>query len=227
MNNIIINKTQTKLILDVLSKPEIDFGNKILYNMCSENPEHKDAECIKGKIWLIGRAYAASIERRKKEYVKHNNDDFYGNIVGPKLLKFQLDKKLNDLKGEIEITDKNKSKILLVHKMLCTEFQKLSGLEKRSLASKYLHFHFPELFYIYDKRANLAISLCKIKIPKVQNAYLHDLNVDIHYAQFFIKTMIFSSIISEQLNQKISPRFMDSILIQIANNEIKKRNIKE
>jgi len=32
-------------------------------------------------------------------------------------------------------------------------FSKISGLNKRSLASKYLHFHVPELFYISDSRA--------------------------------------------------------------------------
>ena len=32
-------------------------------------------------------------------------------------------------------------------------FTKIRGLEKRSLASKYLHFHVPGLFFIYDARA--------------------------------------------------------------------------
>lgn len=226
MSVIVFTSKQSKMILEVLSKPEIDFGNKILYKMCSEHPEHKNVECIKGKIWLIGRAYAASIERRKKEYVKHNNDDFYESIVGPKLLKIQLDKYLIKLKKELDISEINIINILRIHKKLCSEFQKISGLEKRSLASKYLHFHFPQLFYIYDKRANLAISLFKIKLSKAQNAFLSELDIDIHYGKFFLKAMILRSIISEQFKQKISPRFMDSIFLKLGNYELKKRDRK-
>lgn len=38
------------------------FGNKILYDMCYNNPEHTNKEVVIGKIWLIGRSYAAAIE---------------------------------------------------------------------------------------------------------------------------------------------------------------------
>jgi hypothetical protein len=34
-----------------------------------------------------------------------------------------------------------------------TVLRDLTGLEKRALASKYLHFHLPRLFFIYDSRA--------------------------------------------------------------------------
>ena len=40
-----------------------------------------------------------------------------------------------------------------VHYLTTKLFSKISGLNKRSLASKYLHFHVPELFYIFDSRA--------------------------------------------------------------------------
>jgi hypothetical protein len=35
------------------------YGNQILYRMCQEQPLHTDTDVISGKIWLIGRAYAA------------------------------------------------------------------------------------------------------------------------------------------------------------------------
>ncbi len=50
------------------------FGNHILYNMCSDvktdisNPDH-----LGDMIWLIGRAYAASPERRTYGYEKDKN----------------------------------------------------------------------------------------------------------------------------------------------------------
>ena len=39
------------------------WGNGVLYRMCRNNPRHRDRDVIVGKMWLIGRAYAASIER--------------------------------------------------------------------------------------------------------------------------------------------------------------------
>ena len=50
------------------------FGNRILYDMCSSpstdlsNPEH-----LADMIWLIGRAYAASPERRTYGYERDKN----------------------------------------------------------------------------------------------------------------------------------------------------------
>ena len=43
--------------------------------------------------------------------------------------------------------------------------KKLTGLERRSFASKYLHFHQPSAFFIYDSRARLGIRQ-KIKLRK-------------------------------------------------------------
>ena len=38
-------------------------GNQVLYDLCQRYPRHTvDSEII-AKIWLIGRAYSASIER--------------------------------------------------------------------------------------------------------------------------------------------------------------------
>ena len=56
-----------------------DFGNKVLYELCRDNFYHQDTEKILSKVWLIGIAYSAAIERRKnKESI---NDNFYINVV--------------------------------------------------------------------------------------------------------------------------------------------------
>ena len=60
-----------------------EFGNSILYRMCEENPLHNDADVIVGKIWLIGRSYAAAIERRRNAD-GYQGDDFYFDAVAPK-----------------------------------------------------------------------------------------------------------------------------------------------
>lgn len=52
-----------------------DIGNRILYDMCGAHPEHSQDGEIVAKVWLIGRSYAASIERCRN--AKHIGDDFY------------------------------------------------------------------------------------------------------------------------------------------------------
>jgi hypothetical protein len=41
-----------------------EWGNEVLYRMCREEPGHTDPNKVAAKLWLIGRAYAAQIERR-------------------------------------------------------------------------------------------------------------------------------------------------------------------
>ena len=56
-----------------------DFGNSILYNLCQENFYHQDDQKILSKVWLIGRAYSAAIERRKNKDTI--NDNFYIELL--------------------------------------------------------------------------------------------------------------------------------------------------
>ena len=42
-----------------------DLGNSVLYNLCENNFDHSSDEKIIAKVWLIGRVYAAAIERRR------------------------------------------------------------------------------------------------------------------------------------------------------------------
>ena len=49
-----------------ISKHPWDLANKTLYDLCSKHPNHKNNEEIIAKVWIIGRTYAAAIERRKE-----------------------------------------------------------------------------------------------------------------------------------------------------------------
>ena len=42
-----------------------DYGNQVLYDMCRANPNLKQDQILIEKIWLIGRTYAAAIERQR------------------------------------------------------------------------------------------------------------------------------------------------------------------
>lgn len=84
-------------------------GNQALYDLCSRYPRHIDDAEIIAKIWLIGRTYAASIERGKGETVglDISNDRFYTEHVTKVLRKSQLDTTLKALEGHKEIEGKS------------------------------------------------------------------------------------------------------------------------
>src|ERR1035437_4794922 len=138
-----------KEIIEKFQYKKDAFGNKILYEMCKNKPLHNNNDVISGKVWLIGRSYAVAIERvREKKFI---NDDFY-DVEVPKIFKENYDGSFD--KDVQFIKDNEIEKILLVHKKFTDAIKGTTGLEKRSFSSKYLHFHRPEIFYIYDSRAS-------------------------------------------------------------------------
>jgi hypothetical protein len=64
-------------------------GNEVLYELCRTKPAHTDEAEVIAKIWLIGRCYAAAIERRKTNLGE--NDNFYLNTVAPAVIEFPID----------------------------------------------------------------------------------------------------------------------------------------
>lgn len=192
-----------------------EFGNRILYKMCEENPLHNEEDVVAGKIWLIGRSYAAAIERRKNVDMNMNADDFYYKRVAPKLLEIgtKLDNQLTSLKQSDGMIRNNVTKILNTHKYLTREFEKLTELNKRSLASKYLHFHCPDMFFIYDSRACSGINkLVKRPYKKILS------NVDSYdkeYGNFVCKMLELQEYLNEKLGEYQKPRELDNFLLSV------------
>ncbi len=144
------NRIVLKDINKGLASTQWDFGNEVLYNLCERNFYHQEQDKIIAKVWLIGRSYSAAIERRKNK--TDINDDFYSNVVAPAFQSSELDKCLTNLRHYERITSDNIREILLSHNYLIQVTKEITALEKRSFCSKYLHFHLPNLFYIYDSR---------------------------------------------------------------------------
>ena len=194
-----------------MTSAEWSFGNSILYKMCEEYPLHVDADVIVGKIWIIGRSYAAAIERRKNAV--EFEGDFYHGLVAPSMLKIghELDFQIQELLKETAINRQNLPKVLHVHKFLVDTFTKISGLEKRSLASKYLHFHCPKMFYIYDSRANTRLnSIVKMDLTEAKplnNQY------DNEYSHFCIRMLELQNYILQTYGKTLSPRELDNFLL--------------
>lgn len=196
-------------------------GNETLYRLCREHPDHTNLDAIGAKIWLIGRSYAAAIERRRK-YRDELSDDFYAHRVIPGMGKSDIDEWLLRLRREDVMTEENIPLILKAHKHLLKKFEEITGLEKRSLASKYLHFHLPNLFFIYDARARSALT--RIARPAKQfSAVINDHSVDAEYADFVYRALLCHKEVERMIGSAMSPREFDTMLILLENDVLRER----
>lgn len=177
--------------------------------MCEENPYHKDSDVVVGKIWLIGRSYAAAIERRK-DGIK--TDDFYFDVVAPKMRKIgkKLDKEIKELS---QPSANHIINLLRTHKFLTDVFTNISNLQKRSLASKYLHFHCPQKVFIYDSRARDAIHKLVERPDKSVLSPLQLDKFDKEYGDFVCRIIELKKFLEAELNTKLSPRDIDNFLL--------------
>lgn len=161
-----MNKLPTKRqILNARQITPWDYGNEILYNLCRDNFSHDKDDRILTKALFIGRIYAAAIERRRNKS-KDINDNFYTNKVVPTFRKSNLDKHFFKLKKIKKLSADNIAQVLETHHYLTATIYNITKLDKRSFASKYLHFHFPDLFFIYDSRAVIALRQFTSQVPK-------------------------------------------------------------
>ncbi len=82
-----------------------NFGNQVLYDMCQKAPKHTSETEIVGKVWLIGRSYAAAIERGANS--PYTGDQFYRFDVAQKIKAagVELDNKIECLEGFSRITE--------------------------------------------------------------------------------------------------------------------------
>lgn len=192
----------------------ICFSDDILYRMCEEELGHTEEDVIKGKILLIGRTYAAAIERRK-DSKSYKGDDFYNDVVGPKMKKIgtELDNRLDKLRKSNGLISDNLNEILGTHKFLMVFFKEITDLEKRSLASKYLHFHCPEQFFIYDSRARSAIRKLVKKPYDIVLPIFGD--TDSEYQDFACKMLELQKYLMEKgfSLENTTPRKLDSFLL--------------
>lgn len=189
-----------------------DFGNDVLYELCKKHPFHTDVSVVVAKVWLIGRAYAAAIERRRDKSVQ--NDSFYIEDVGPPIIRSEIDLWIKDSKQWSKPNNESFEMLLEVHKRTTQLFKKISGLEKRSLASKYLHFHVPNLFYIYDTRAVEAMRKPEL-VSVVRRAGRVNASADNEYKKFAAKCLTLQRHIESEFGVYLTPREIDKLLLDI------------
>ncbi len=174
--SLIMDNEIPKYLEDIQNNTPWDFLNEVLYNLCKKNPEHDDAKIILSKTLIIGRVYAAALERnaiKKKnretvvaltdEIESSLGDDFYLEQVVPRFKSFfnreEIKALLNNISDKLSRRD-----ALQLQSKFATEIKELKKGGKTSFSSKYLHFHFPNQFYIYDSRAQKALPYLKLYI---------------------------------------------------------------
>ena len=191
-----------------------DLGNQVLYDLCRKFSNHTQDDVIIAKVMLIGRVYAAAIERRKNKETKDVSDEFYINAVAPTLKESQLDEWLTSLPvpGEMADTWNNLVDVVTLHKRLTDIFFRMTNMNKRSLASKYLHFHRPDLFFIYDSRAEESIKQITPRLNLIRNisASLHDCA----YLKFCRRAQFLRDQISDRFGMVLTPRQIDNLLLR-------------
>lgn len=189
-----------------------DFANALLYKLCRDHPDHQEAPVIVAKMWLIGRAYAAAIERMKD--AKKEPGSFYLKKVAPTIQRSKIDKWIGSLKHIKKIDQESLPQIVEVHAKVMALFRKISGDDKRSLASKYLHFHRPDLFYIYDSQAKKGLSKLSAVLPRASRTVGVG---DNEYRKFSEKCLYLQEyLLDKPFASNFSTRQIDQLLLLIA-----------
>ncbi len=121
------------------------------------------------------------------------------------------------LKNKTEISENNISKILETHYQLTSDIKKITELKKRSLSSKYLHFHLPNLFFIYDSRVVKGLKRFYKNVPKEHSYFLDFKKIDNEYSKFFLKCFDLKNKINKEYNIDLTNRQLDNLLIETPN----------
>ncbi|MGA2065457.1 MAG: hypothetical protein ABSG86_10825 [Thermoguttaceae bacterium] len=186
-----------------------DLGNQVLYDLCRSHFTHSSDGEIVAKVWLIGRSYAASIERRRNK--KDGAGDFYAGTVAPAVRRSDIDRWLAEVSRP---GAPGAPETIITHKRLMDLFKSLTDLDKRSLASKYLHFHVPDRFFIYDSLARRAITKLVPRLNRIPNipAAEHDQE----YKDFVRRCVWLRQHISDRHDVSLTPRQIDKLLLATA-----------
>lgn len=205
-------------LVQAREKAAIDqFGNSVLYDMCEKEPRHVDENVIKDKIWIIGRTYAASIERQGGGNAVHRRAARELMTVGA-----ELDSRIAKLQG-VDFGLDSIVEVLSTHDLVIRRLQEASrkrlphtglavgdGAIFTSFAAKYLHFHGKRAFPIYDQHAERAVKRMVKEQPKsVSSSY------DQTYEKFCRGVTAVMGELEDRFPPKLNLRELDILLVKL------------
>jgi hypothetical protein len=116
-----------------------DANNKVLYDLCRKQPQHTDLQVVLAKINIVGRVYAAAMERRKIIMPNETNETFHAFRVAPAIMRSELDEWIDEASSVSPNGPLALPTMLRIHERTMNLFSRISGLNKRSLASAASH----------------------------------------------------------------------------------------
>jgi|GEM_PF-1376969 hypothetical protein len=184
-----------EFLTDTLSRSILDPRSRALYDLCFLYRDHLRDEIVADKLRLIGRLYAEygaglgfSPEYSAHRLAKSPVDRWFCSLATAEALDAWL--------------------LLELHKRVMDVFADLPERQARSLASKYLHFHFPELFFIYDEEVEQAAA----SLAEGECGFLAMSDFDPVYGRFLACARKLAERLAPELGRRLSPREMDRVL---------------
>jgi hypothetical protein len=211
-----LSQVRRKDIARALGNKSWDFGNKVLYSLCQKHPCHKRADVVIAKVWLIGRSYSAAIERRRQP--TSDVGSFYVDVVAREIIDSKIDRWLKLVPVSASLGSATQNAAITVHGRLTNLFGHISKQQKRSLASKYLHFHRPNIFFLYDSRAAAAIRSVARPVHQPDPAA-----ADSEYASFYRRCLSLQHDLQHQYGRALTPREIDKVLLYLGDSKRLKR----
>ena len=191
-----MNATLTReFVAEALSQSILDPRTRVLYDLCFFQRDHLRGEIVADKLRLIARLYA--------EYGA--SPEFSPELGAHRLAKSPVDRWFSSLASAEELESWLP---LELHKRVMDVFADLPAHEARSLAAKYLHFHFPELFYIHDSLVDAAAR----ELAEGDAGFLAMSDFDPVYGRFHAACRRLTERLAPELGRRLSPREMDRLL---------------
>jgi hypothetical protein len=200
-----------------------NYENQVLYAMCFDRPEHGDPFVTAGKMLMIGRVYSASPERKAGKAAVAGENLF--TILAERLAATHIDERLAAIPFETRLSEDLVPKVLALHGLLNTEVREgthrwsvTQGAPQRvSFASKYLHFHRPNAFPLFDRYACLGLASLT-KGFRYENR-CSDVTINKDYQRFVGRLLHFVAQRSPEAGW--TPRSLDTMLVN-AGREVEK-----
>ena len=132
----------------------------------------------------------------------------------------ELDRKIFSLKNNSEGIIDCFPEVIETHNYLVKSLEPITGQKDRSFASKYLHFHCPDKFFLYDERVKSVVSKIVRKASTNEIEMGETADCDEEYADFACRMIILQDYINEQLGRNVSPRNLDDFLLAFYDGKI-------
>lgn len=183
-----------EFITEALAESVADPRARALYELCFLRRDHLNARIVSDKLNLIVRLPASNGARSA----------FSTEAIAHRLEKSGVDHWFNGLRTAEDIS---LASLQELHARIMQVFGELPEPEARTLASRYLHFHFPELFCIYD--ASLDQRMQEL-LPQALIA--EQAGADTVYAAYFQRCRLLCERLSPMLGRRLALNELECVL---------------